>query len=214
MIRTHRLAVHTALLGAALLAGCAGRNDALEPTTQPTTLPGNVEESTPGYWFAKPAVDSVSGLDFDRLMDVAEREARDRHFAIDRRDYRQGLLTTVPMVSAQWFEVWRPDVSTLDDAAESSLATVRRSIRFEIARGDGGQFVLTPKVLVERQAVTERQLSDPALYRQAFARTLARGSRSRDQGLDVAQRYWYAIGRDEPFERRLAESLRRRLAER
>ena len=69
---------------------------------------------------------------------------------LDRQDFRAGVITTKPLVSKQFWELWRNDVVTLSDMANSSLATHRRTLRFDIDRKDAGGYVATPRVVVER----------------------------------------------------------------
>jgi hypothetical protein len=132
-------------------------------------------------------------------------------FVIDQRDYRGGVLTTEPLLSAQFFEPWRRDALKAEDVAESSLASIRRTIRFEFTRNDDGTFSVVPHVLVERYAATERRITNAMMYRAAFRRTTATGTRERDRGIELPQRYWYRTGNDPELEKSLAEALRRRL---
>ncbi len=183
------------LLIAALLAGCARQHRAASPATAPAV-----------------AENRVTSRDFEQLWDAAADVARDRMFTIDRRDYRGGVLTTEPMVSAQFFEPWRRDALTADAVAESSLATIRRTIRFQFTRDDEtGTFAVVPHVLVERYALAERRITNSMLYRAAFRRTTATGTRETDRGVELPQRYWYRVGNDPVLEKDLAAALRRRV---
>jgi hypothetical protein len=158
-----------------------------------------------------PTENTVTAYNFDKLWNAAADEARSRMFVIDRRDYRGGVLTTEPLLSAQFFEPWRRDVLKAADVAESSLASIRRTIRYEFTRNDDGTFSVVPHVLVERYAATERRITNAMMYRAAFRRTTATGSRERDRGIELPQRYWYRTGNDPVLENSLAEALRRRL---
>ncbi|MGB7160197.1 MAG: hypothetical protein WBD40_19170 [Tepidisphaeraceae bacterium] len=189
-----------ATLTMALLSGCTShsRQSATLPTSQPTTAPAAAENI-------------VTATDFDRLWEASANVARDRMFTIDRSDYRGGVLTTEPLVSAQFFEPWRRDAITSDAVAESSLATIRRTIRFEFARNDNGTFTVVPRVLVERYAATERRITAAMLYRAAFKKTTATGTRESDRGIELPARYWYKVGNDPVLEKDLSESIRRRV---
>ena len=66
-------------------------------------------------------------------------------------------------------------------------------------------------MLVERYAATERRITNAMMYRAAFRRTTATGTRERDRGIELPQRYWYRTGNDPELEKSLAEALRRRL---
>lgn len=175
-------------LAALVLAGCIG-NPANPAATQPVTL---VSPATtqPAHWLAQPAAATVQHGDFQRLWDACESAMRQLLFRPDRREYRTGLLTSEPVISAQWFEPWRRDTSTCRDVAEGSLAQVRRTIYCQFRRNDDGTFTVAPKVLVERQARVEQKLRAVVDYDPA---------------------YWYPIRRDEALERRLAQMIAREL---
>jgi hypothetical protein len=171
------------------------------PTTAAATRP------------AEPPRVSVSHRDFNALWRAAEDAARLRLFPIDRRDYRGGVLKTEAVISKQAFEPWRRDAVTAGDVAQSTLATVRRTITFRFDRNEAGDtYTVTPEVLVERYAQAEQRLTSAALYRAAFRRNPdARGSREADRGINLPQRYWYELGRDVALEKDLAEAIRARL---
>lgn len=191
-------AVTAAVMGAALVVGCAGKSTtrpgaATQPVRATDVDPATAE---PQYWLRQPAVAQVKHADRDALWEAAEQTARRWMFRIDRRDYRGGLLTTEPMVSKQWFELWRKDAGGFDDVAEASLGPIRRSIHFEFTQEPNGTYSAAPKVLVERMSrVDERNVG-----------MVAR--------LDVPPVYWYALRRDEAMERELAEAMRSRLKQR
>jgi hypothetical protein len=159
-------------------------------TTQPVTEV-DPAKANPDYWLNQPATVHALSTEFQPLWDVAEDVAHEHHFTIDRRDYRFGLLTTHPVISKQFFELWRKDASGAGDVFENSLGTIRRSIRFEFAE-ENGRFKVSPKVLVERYSSI-----DP---------------KYRAQEADEAISYWYSLGRDHRLERRLAALIQKRLA--
>jgi hypothetical protein len=185
------------------------------PPQSPPLLPeppGDIATVDPEYWWTQPGAQVVTSSDFSRLWTAAEQVLTEFLFRIDRADFRAGILSSEPLISAQIFEPWRRDVQTGDDLARSSVATYRRTVRFEILRNDDDSYELTPKVLVERQAILERRITSVALYRSAFRRDrLARGSRAADQGIYIPSSYWFATGRDEALELALAQALRAKL---
>ena len=120
-------------------------------------------------------------------------------------------MTTFPLVSSQFFEVWRQDLVRPADTAEASLATVRRTLRFDIGRRPDGTFRAVPKVLIERFTSTERRITSVTQYREIFSIERAEGDRERDRGYELPTEYWYAIGRDEALERRVAAQVEGKL---
>ncbi len=195
------LCIAFVVLGATL-AGCAGGSRSVAPTSQPTSQPTTA---------AAIRANTVTANDFERLWNACADVARDRLFTIDRRDYRGGVLTTEPMTSAQFFEPWRRDAITADAVAESSLATIRRTIRFEFTRRGDGTFSVVPHVQLERYSAAERRITQAMLYRNAFRKTTATGTRETDRGVFLPAHYWYRIGNDPALEKALAEAVRRRV---
>lgn len=182
---------------------------ARNPNTQ-TALATDIDpqQAEPEFWYAQPSAYETQQAEFDRLWDTAEEVSRRLLFEIDRRDRRSGVLTTEPMISAQWFEPWRRELKTFSDVANSSIATYRRTIRYEFVR-QGQTYTIRPKVLVERQAVTERRVSG-ALNRLYFRRDRelnAFGSRETDAGIFIPDSYWYAVGRDPALEEFLVRQI-------
>jgi hypothetical protein len=178
----------------ALLVGCASRGG-----TSPTTAP------------SRPTVTARS---FDFLWASCEDTAREFGFTLDRQDYRGGVITTVPLISKQFFEVWRNDVRTIGDVANSSLATYRRTLRFEIVRNSNGTFTVTPSVTIERYVQSEQPITSSVYLRNAFRSRRGRaaiGSPEADRGIILPSRYWYVTGTDEAVEAAVAKRLARKL---
>lgn len=207
------MTVRSLALLALLLSGCSTPSG--RPTTAPADLPRDA--ARPWHWFEQPAVATVEAGDFDALWDACEQAARRYRFQPDRADPRGGVLMTEPMIGAQFFEPWRDELKTGYDVAESSLATTRRTARFEIERGDDGVLRASPKVLIEKLAQAERRVGAAVLFRDPFGRTRPvaqqpRGSREADAGRTLPRAYWHAVGRDHALETALAEEIRRRVA--
>jgi hypothetical protein len=189
-----------------MFAGCASR-----PQERATDLPP--ESAQASYWLDQPPAAAVSHGDFGRLWKASRRAIVSRSFTVDRVDLRGGVMTTFPQVSRQFFEVWRNDVGTLPAALESSLSTVRRSVRIDIRRRDDGAYEAVPKVVVEKYAQSERRITSVARYAEVFALDpLQQGSRERDRfGADLPLAYWYALGRDTKLEEQIAADVKRDL---
>src|SRR5690606_20422297 len=83
---------------------------------------GNAQSTNPQFWLAQPASATVTSHDFDALWEAARSTARSYLFQIDRVDPRSGVMTTEPMVSAQWHEPWRREIRTVQDSINSSLS--------------------------------------------------------------------------------------------
>src|SRR3954466_4623858 len=194
-------------LVALALIGCISGSGISNENTVPATI-SDPAATQPSYWYQQPTAASAVYDSFSTLFKTCENVSRDFYFKIDRVDYRDGILTTVPLESAQAFEPWRPDVQTFQDARESTLASIRRTIRWEFKRQDDGTFEVTPKVLVERQTVQERRITNVALYRGAYTKEkpsdAPQGSHEADEGFLIPGKYWYSVGRDPVLESKLA----------
>ena len=127
---------------------------------------------------------------FDPLWEACERTARDYLFNIDRRDQRSGLLSTEPLITRQWWEFWRKDAGTFKDTQEATLANIRRTIFFQFKKVSDGTYSVTPKVLVEKESKVDPKYKDD---------------------IEGPSSYWYATRRDEVLEKRLADSIRKRV---
>ena len=198
--------VAVSVLGAGVLAGCehVDQSPAVTQTDQ--------KLAQQPYWLARPANASATSDDYDAMWDACIESVRYRGFKPDLQDYREGILTTQPLVSKQIFEIWRRDVTTINDQVESTLATTRRIIRFEISRGPADDtFTCVPKVLVEHYAAAERRITAIQRYREAFSLTNVQGSKERDRGIDIPPEYWYTTGRDAAMEKQLAEAIEARV---
>lgn len=195
------------MVAAAWAGGCI-QNRTVAPDQSATAI--DEEKATAAYWYEQPAAARAMAFDFDTLWAAAERVARNHRYPIDRVDYRNGILTTRPVASRQFFEVWRDDLTPISDQAESSLATVRRTIRFEFDRSEDGRYVVTPKVLIERYAMPQRRVTSVTRYGAAITPALP-GEVVDSEGEKVPNHYWYAIGRDAAAERRLVRDIEARL---
>lgn len=205
--------VIAALIAGLAVSGCIQQKQHLAPP-QPVTLTDPATTQAV-YWFDQPAEARIESDNFDALVKTIETILRDYCFVIDRVDYRLGLITTEPLVGAQFFEPWRRDNQTMDDVINSSLATHRRLVRVKITR-DGDRFIAEPKVVMERAAQVEQRVTNVVAYRTARRptdpRDVPRGSRELDQGILIPSKYWYAVSRDPALEKKLAAEIQSYLA--
>lgn len=164
-------------------------------------------EATPDYWWDKPAESRAAAPDFDRAMDACKSVLREKFFDVDRVDARDGVVTSLPSTNSQWFEPWRQDNTTAGDVTRSSIATYRRTVRFDVARSPEGTFVVTPRVLVERQSVAGRRISGVLGFQTFTAIDQTSLPAADAAGAPAPATYWYAVGRDTALEARLAEEV-------
>ncbi|HEX8913257.1 MAG TPA: hypothetical protein VF796_12930 [Humisphaera sp.] len=200
-----------------LLPGCIGNNLSRPVGQRVTDVPK--ESAEPVYFMKRSTVASVTAGDFDTLWEAVHRVSRDRGYRTDRDDPRLGVYTSRPLVSSQLFEPWRFNVGSLRALIEASLATVRRTVRWDVVKNDDGTFTATPRVLVERYTVIEHRVTSAAQFNEIFAVTREEARDQRLRALDpsaallepVPTAYWYGIGRDEDMEQTLADAVRGRV---
>ena len=103
------------------------------------------------------------------------------------------------------------DAGTSRGVEESSLATIRRTLRFEIERTEDGAYAMAPKVLVERETIVERRLTSAVQFRSAFSGPAAESKASVEAESDLPPRYWTPIARDTALEEQIADAVRKRM---
>ena len=196
-----------------LLTGCITRHTAT--TTQPSAVDAiDPLSGDPAYWYAKPAVVTVSADNYDALLNYCQTTLKARRFDIDRTDYRSGIIRTRPMISKQFWEIWRGDVITAYDLEKSSLATYRRTVRWQITKspsgpsGPSGQFDAQPWVLVEHFTASPTRITSVTGTNSSLSSAETVSGVSPDTLQIIGNQYWYAVGRDYALEKQLAQDLR------
>lgn len=202
----HKLLVTASMMF--LLTGCM-----LRPVNPNAPIATDIDPKSAlnDFWFKKPAVVSVEATHIEPLWNAAIDAAKERSFIIDRRDFREGWLSTQPLVSKQPFEFWRGDVVNPVAELQCTLSTMRRTVRFHFTRTADGKYICEPKVVVERYAMPERRITAVDQYLEAFTTLHAAEDATTEEGQAIRVEYWYADGRDYDLERVLAESIRNKL---
>jgi hypothetical protein len=190
-----------------LAQGCASHPNAASVTKI------DPKQAQPDYWWNQPAAVHVPAADFYKLWNACKGEMYVRLFVVDREQFRDGLLSSEPLVSKQFFEFWRTDAVTVHDVAESSLASLRRTVHFEVTKQPDGSYDMVPKVLVERYQSTERRLTAINQYHESFSAPRAYNDAPDESGEPAAADYWYPVRRDNDLEKDMAASIRQRLAQ-
>lgn len=206
MSNRRHLPILIAVLVASALAGCS--HATRQPASQ-TAL--SAEAARPPDWFEQPGIVEVRSGDYERLFEHTQQVLRQRRFAIDRRDYRNGVITTLPLVSKQVWEFWRSDVVDTGGLTASSLATHRRSVRWEIRPDHRSGFVATPKVVIERFTAPAHRITSVTRYQSTLSQAETHTALTPQNLRTLGEGHWYAIGRDADLERALADDLTHRL---
>ena len=147
--------------------------------------------------------------DRERFVDNALTMLRELDFEPAWVDRDRGLIQTRPTTSAQWYEFWRGDVIGPDQALESSVSTVRRSVRVDIGPPPIGEAASTVDVEVrkERYSAPERQVTTASSALAIYSERLPTSEgliRARTAG-----EHWVDLGRDGRLERDLLRRMSR-----
>jgi hypothetical protein len=191
------------------MTGCIGGPANPASARSVTDVPE--DHAQPWYWLDQPVVASATSTDFDKLWAACDKTVRDYQFEIDRSDLRLGLLTSKPLVSKQVFEFWRRDVGSFAQTMDSTMQTMRRTIRFEVVRSQDGTFEAQPRVLVEKFALPERRVTTVSEFRDVLVPVGKVATVQTATGQTLPNEYWYSVGRDTALERELAKSVQDRL---
>ena len=97
--------------------------------------------------------------DADRaaVMEVAEDVLVTMRFAIEKADFDAGLLRTIPLSGAQFFELWRSDNAGGFNTAEANLHSLRRTVELQVSEEPSGQTRVVCRVHTERLDIPEQQ---------------------------------------------------------
>lgn len=179
-------------IAACLLAGCAAPPAPTEPTIARVTA-----EGPEGY---------------DRLWDSATEALRRSYFRIDRRDRIEGVITTLPETSAQFFEFWRPQSDTAYHWAESNLHTIALAAKVNVKPAeDPDTYDLAVQVERLRYSLEERQVDNPAAAMRLFSGETPTVSGRMERPSETFQ--WIPVGRDQPMEEKLLALILKRYGE-
>ena len=169
------------------------------------------ETATIQYWVNQPVTTRVTSSNYDALWNACDRVAWSYLFQIDRTDYREGVLTTKPLVSKYFLEFWRNDVGYSSQLENSSLAVYRRTIRYEIKPTPDGKFEAGVKVVIERSSTFERRVTTAIQYRDAFDGPRPGTKFYADDGGVQPYQTWYAVGRDADLEASIGRNVEKEL---
>lgn len=144
--------------------------------------------------------------DFDALWDITLRVLRRANLTPDRQDRREGVITTKPITTQQWFEFWRHDAMGPYQWVESSMHAIQRLALVKISRLPGpGQYRVSVRVDVFRYSAPERQITTPSSALLMYSEKLP--TESGELVLPQEVTHWVPLGEDP----RMAGVLLRRI---
>ncbi len=138
----------------------------------------------------------------DRLWQATGDALRTYGFTIDRTDWREGIITTLPETSRSVFEFWRRDVQTDDDLWESTVNPIRRWIEVRVVPDGSGLWrELTLIVHKQRLSSLDRQFNSTGAAYQYFGSSLP--STTGQASISPDDEQWIDIGNDPALAERL-----------
>lgn len=159
---------------------------------------------------------SLSADQYRPVLDASVQVLRRSGFSVDRMDFRFGRITSKPKGSPTLFEPWITDNTYLDQATQSTLGDLRRTVTVAIDRADsaatdkseaeasGGALSVRVEVLLERFQVPVRRMNGRT-QGSVFADLREVPQELSSRG--IASAYWRPVGRDVHLEQRLLESI-------
>lgn len=177
-----------------------------QSTTQPAPLSRVVDPNQ--------TVQSIYGGNYDVMWREAKILLDKLGFRLDRQDYRQGVITTLPLETPNVAEFWAPDRESFKSSLESTLNYYRRTVRLTIEPYNNRQsYRIAVQVLVERETNPTEQIGGPVhAGAGAFARQesglrsdFVAGSRAELKPI------WYVVGREPGFEKFILKKLLKKI---
>ncbi len=155
----------------------------------------------------------ISASEYDPAYKAAAEVLRDHGFAMDRQDYRFGLIETGALMSPTIGEPFRPGNTTVEQALESTLNHQRRIARVMLEPLASADDVSAPpqgynlhvEVMIERRQQPDLQMSGATSGYGVYHRYTRTPSELQDRGINGA--YWQPLRRDLYMEQRLMSDI-------
>lgn len=87
---------------------------------------------------------------FQSVWDATSEVLVDYRFTVDQRNRRAGLITSHPLASRHFFELWRRDKVTASGALENTVQPIYRTVSVRILKEAGGSYHPVVTVTVSR----------------------------------------------------------------
>ncbi len=181
----------------------ASTSTASAPATQPGHLVSRLIDPNQSARFVYKAT-------YDTVWQQATLLLTNMGFSLDRRDYRLGVLTTNPLLSAQIIEFWKPQQVNSTDSLENTINNQRRTVRLTISKvaGKADFYQIAIQVLVERQNNPTEDIRGPVFVEgSGFGRdAITLRSDYLAPGTPNVGK-WLTLGHDPDMENKLLDAL-------
>jgi hypothetical protein len=150
----------------------------------------------------------LSDVDKAAVMEVSEDVLARMRFAIEKADVEAGILRTIPLSGAQFFELWRSDNVGGSNTAEANLHSLRRTVELQVREQPSGQTLVVCRVQTERLDIPEQQhvtSSGRAYF--LFSKSGQSMQKIRLNSDQEAKMEWVDMGRDARLETRILSRI-------
>ncbi len=133
-----------------------------------------------------------AGIDKQQAMQIAEDVLGKLHFSIAKSDVNLGIIRTMPLAGAQFFEFWRKDNVGSFSSAEANLHSIRRIAELNIKQQDT-LLCIRCNVNTQRLHLPEQELNIRSRNYKQIRRTRQTLILNPEQKKDMA---WVDLGND------------------
>jgi len=201
-------ATSPASLDAAIASTMASTSPAAVPATTdaPATQPGHMitKQVDPNR-----STRFIYDANYDNVWKQAQDLLESTGFALDRQDYRLGVLSTRPLASSQFIEFWKPQQSGVTNAMENTVNNQRRYITVTLSTVEGKPqfYEIGIQVIVERESNPSEGLANTVFVQGSGFGRNALTLRSDYAGAKDEPGLWNVVGHDPDLEKKLLDQL-------
>jgi hypothetical protein len=159
---------------------------------------------------AAPEPKCLSGIDVNSAMKSSELVLVGMNFVIDKEDLNLKIMTTKPLSSSQFFELWRKDNVGSYNIEQSNLHSIQRTVELGFIVNQG-QVCISCVVKRERLSIPEKDIDSAGQAQSIFT-----GNNKTTQKLTLNSEQekkmdWIDVGRDSRLEKVILDKIDRKI---
>lgn len=153
----------------------------------------------------------IADVSRTEAMSAAEIVLGKMHFDLTKNDRDNGLMRAGPLSGAQFFEFWRADNVTLDDAWQANLHTIRRSVELDFDQTDG-QLSVKCAVRVQRLSLPEKDIPSVSQAYRIYSQSTRDTQRLKLAPEQMKGLTWIDLGQDPALAEEILKRITRQIA--